>query len=111
MTGIIDCKAESGYSIPNDHFNRMSVEENGYIPAYNANFFIYVADSFGKSFVRNMRRIETKTGAKGAGISAEDLLYLLKLHREKQLIPEVIYQLFTCGNIINKTDINELTKK
>ena len=111
LTGIIDCKAESGYSIPNDHFNRISVEENGYIPAYKASFFLYITDSFGKNFVRNLHRIENKTGAKGAGISAEDLLYLLKLHREQQMSSEDVYQLFTCGNIINKMDINEISKK
>ncbi|WP_142300990.1 hypothetical protein [Bacillus sp. 7884-1] len=74
LTVIIDCKDESGYSIPNDHFNRISVEGSGYIPAYNANFFLYIADSFSKNFVRNLRRIENKTSVKGAGISAEDLL-------------------------------------
>lgn len=111
MTGIIDSKAESGYSIPNDHFNRISVEDSGYIPTYKADFFIYVADSFGKSFVKNLQRIETKTGTKGSGISAEDLLYLLKAFREKQINPEVILNLFTCGKVINKTDINEYFKK
>lgn len=110
-TGIIDSKAESNYSIPNDHFNRISVEDNGYIQAYKAGFFIYVADSFGKSFVKNLRRIEMKTNTKGSGISAEDLLYLLTAFREKQINSEEILNLFTCGKIINKTDINEYINK
>lgn len=109
--GIIDSKAESGYSIPNDHFNRMSVEDSGYIPTYNASFFIYVADSFGKSFDKNLQRISIKTGTKGSGISAEDLLYLLNVFRKKQLNPEVFLKLFTCNKVINKSDINEFINK
>ncbi|MFJ7467280.1 restriction endonuclease FokI C-terminal domain-containing protein [Peribacillus frigoritolerans] len=108
LNGLIDCKAESRYSIPNDHFNRISVEESGYIPSYKAKFFIYVAESFGKSFEKNLRRIETKTGAKGCGITAEDLLYLLEFHRKNHLSQESLYNLFTSSMVITKANINEL---
>lgn len=65
LNGLIDCKAESGYSIPNDHFNRISVEESGYIPSYKAKFFIYVAESFGKSFEKIHEELKLKPGQKG----------------------------------------------
>lgn len=106
--GIIDCKAEKKYSISNDHFNRMTVDDSGYIPAYNANFFMYVANGFGTNFVRNLRNIENKCNIKGCGITAEDLLYLLEVSRTNSLSNESLLRLFTIGRIINISDINQL---
>ena len=106
--GIVDCKAEKKYSISNDHFNRMTVEDSGYIPAYNANFFMYVANGFGTNFVRNLRNIENKCNIKGCGITAKDLLYLLEISRTHSLSKEYLLKLFTIGRIINISDINEL---
>lgn len=106
--GIIDCKAERKYSISNDHFNRMTVEDSGYIPAYNANFFMYIANGFGTNFVRNLRNIENKCNIKGCGITAQDLLYLLEVSRDNNLSNESLLRLFTIGRVINISDINEL---
>lgn len=105
---IVDCKAEKKYNISNDHFNRMTVEDTGYIPAYNADLFIYVANGFGTSFVRNLKKIETKCSIPGSGILAKDLLYLLQKHREKPFSHSQLLSLFTIGRVVTVGDINVL---
>jgi len=108
---IIDCKAESNYSIPNDHFNRMTVEDTGYIPVYQADFFLYVANQFSRSFVRNLHRVEQKTNTKGAGITAADLLYLLDEHRDIPFTKKELLTMFTSSTIVCNADINEVKIK
>lgn len=103
---IIDCKAEEKYTISNDHFNRMTVEDTGYIPAYNADVFIYVANGFSTNFIKNLKKIENKCNILGSGIRAEDLLYLLEKHRESQFTSSELLSLFTMGKIITIADIN-----
>jgi excisionase family DNA binding protein len=105
---IIDCKAEKKYNISNDHFNRMTVEDTGYIPAYNANLFVYVANGFGTNFVRNLKKVENKCNIPGSGITAEVLLYLLEKHRELPFTHSELLFLFTSGKIITVADINLL---
>ncbi|WP_304341022.1 AlwI family type II restriction endonuclease [Metaclostridioides mangenotii] len=106
--GIIDCKAEKKYNISNDHFNRMTVDDSGYIPSYKADFFVYVANGFGTNFVRKLRAIEEKCNVKGCGITAEDLLELLEKNRNTKLDNESLIKLFTIGRVINISDINSL---
>lgn len=108
---IIDCKAEKKYNISNDHFNRMTVEDTGYIPSYNADLFIYVANGFGTNFVRNLKKIEAKCNIPGSGILAKDLLYLLEKHREKPFNHLELLSLFTIGRIITIGDINILVNE
>lgn len=105
---IVDCKAEKNYNISNDHFNRMTVEDTGYIPAYNADLFIYVANGFGKNFVRNLKKVESKCNIPGSGILAKDLLYLLQKHREKPFTHSQLLSLFTIGRVVTVGDINIL---
>lgn len=105
---IIDCKAEKNYTIPNDHLNRMSVEDTGYIPVYKADVFIYVANRFGSSFEKRLKKIETKCKIPGSGISAEDLVYLLEKHRVAPLTHSELLSLFSSGKIITISDINHL---
>lgn len=103
--GIIDCKAESKYNISNDHFNRMTVEDDGYIPAYNADFFLYIVHGFGTNFEKNLKRVEKKCNVRGAGIRAEDLIVLLK---KSPISLERIHNLFTSSKVITIADINAL---
>lgn len=108
FVGIIDCKAETNYTISNDHFNRMTVETDGYIPNYNADIFIYVAHGFGNTFIRGLKKVEHKSNIPGSGITANTLLHLLKRHREQKFTINELYSLFTIGRIITVADINEL---
>jgi excisionase family DNA binding protein len=103
--GIVDCKAEERYNISNDHFNRMSAER-GYINTYHADFFLYVAHSFGTNFPAKLKELQEFAKVKGSGITAEDLLYVLDLHRQEPFAPKRLLELFTCGRVITKGDIN-----
>lgn len=110
LTGIVDCKAESNYNISNDHFNRMTVEDEGYIPAYKADFFVYIANGFGSTFIKNLRKVERKCGVSGSAITADDMLYLLDEHRKTPFTEKQLHALLTSSKIITKADINEIRR-
>ncbi|OIK03921.1 hypothetical protein [Bacillus sp. MUM 13] len=49
LTGIIDCKAESGYSIPNDHINRISEKKAGISLLTKPTFFFILQTVLAKT--------------------------------------------------------------
>jgi excisionase family DNA binding protein len=108
--GIIDCKATSNYNISNDHFNRMTVKKEGYIDNYEGDFVLYVANSFGRNFEKKLKKIKDKSNVKGAGIEADDLLYLLKKIRNNRInnLQDKLLELFQIERKITIADINEV---
>jgi len=108
--GIIDCKATSNYNISNDHFNRMTVKGDGYIDNYEADFVVYIAESFGRNFKKKLKKIKDKSNVKGSGIEAEDLLYLLRKIRSNEIInlESKLLKLFQIEKKITIADINKL---
>jgi hypothetical protein len=80
FAGIIDTKAYASYSISNDHKNRMV---QNYIPPYKnryptLGFFMYVAGGFGTNFDKQVREVSEMSGINGAGITASNMIRLLR---------------------------------
>ena len=77
VSGIIDTKAYSYYTISNDHQNRMV---HNYIPKYKdrngtkLKFFMYISGSFGKSLPKQLEDMSKQTGLGAIGMTAEEVL-------------------------------------
>lgn len=110
FSGIIDTKAIREYSISNDHRNRMI---RNYIPTYqlshaNLEFFMYVADSFGRNIQTQLQSISSESGINGSVISATGMLRLLHKYQVNGIDHHELHRIFTSNSQISITDIDAL---
>lgn len=100
--GILDTKAYQHYSISADHRRAMLQD---YIPRYREReyggqlipleFFGYVAGGFKSTIDANIEGVSHDGNVKGFAITAQDLLRLLKKHRQAPYDKRQLQHLFT----------------
>ncbi|MEH6948046.1 restriction endonuclease FokI C-terminal domain-containing protein [Bacillus sp. JJ634] len=109
-SGIIDTKAYRSYTINNDHRNRMV---NNYIPTYqsqynNFEFFMYVADGFGRNIRSQVQNISDRTNVGGSVITARNLIRLLQRYNANPIDHNALRILFANNSVISMSDIDSL---
>lgn len=100
--GIIDTKAYKKYDLPLDHKNRMA---HGYIPNfkqyvfegrnYSIAFFGYVAGGFSNNIETSFSELLGMTDIPGHLITAQNLLDLLKIYKERTVSINDLMDLFS----------------
>lgn len=112
--GIIDNKAYArGYSISNDHYNRMV---SNYIPhvhnysgsssQYHLAFFSYIAADYKATVDKQLKRIGKATGVNGSILTATDIIRMVELHEDKPFTHAALRELFSVGRAVSIADIN-----
>jgi hypothetical protein len=109
--GILDSKAYKEYNLPGDHQRRMFVE---YIPRFRTyedegrilplQFFGYVAGGFQGRVDTKLQRIANSAGVSGFAVTAENIVKLVREHRQKPYSQEELLRLFTLNREINSAD-------
>ncbi|MDO5049353.1 MAG: restriction endonuclease FokI C-terminal domain-containing protein [Actinomycetaceae bacterium] len=115
-SAIIDNKAyKDGYSITNDHFNRMTYnyipEIDSYRPTTNSYalaFFTYIAADYKKTVNAKLKEISDQTQVAGSLITATSVIHLVELHQDKPFTHQALRQLFSLGKAITMQDIHEI---
>lgn len=111
--GIIDNKAyRDGYSISNDHYNKMVYD---YIPnvhnycgsehAHPLQFFTYIAAEYKPTVSRRIRAIGKATGVQGSILTATDVIRMVEMHKEHPFTHSALRDLFSIGRAITIDDI------
>lgn len=105
--GIIDTKAYSEYHLPLDHKNKMAYT---YIPkfrtydyngkTYRLSFFGYVAGGFTNTISSSFNELIGMTAVSGHLISAQNLLTLLEIYRQRHLNFDKLIEIFTINKEI-----------
>ena len=105
--GIIDTKAYREYNLPLDHKNRMA---HVYIPDlstfkfegenYSIAFFGYVAGGFTNNIENSFSELVSMTETPGYLITAQHLLDLLKIYKDKLITSVDLMKLFSCNTQI-----------
>jgi hypothetical protein len=105
--GIIDTKAYSEYSLPLDHKNKMA---HTYIPGFRQleykqkktelSFFCYVAGGYSPTMRMSFNELLSMTDKPGSYITAENLMRLLRSHKESQLTTDEFLKYFSSGGEI-----------
>jgi len=92
--GILDTKAYTDYSLPNNHRNVMAVnyiEDFRTYPYQNTifrlSFFGYVAGNYGTNIQKSFDKLLAMTDIPGSYITARGLLDLYHLHKEDRFTP------------------------
>ena len=110
--GIIDNKAyRNGYSISGNH-SRVMIDV--YIPNYRKygetslplEFFMYIADSFGKNINSQIQKIHRDTGVNGSAISVEVLIELAQNYSKLNFDHEILRRLFSLNREIQLSDLD-----
>lgn len=115
-SAIIDNKAyKDGYSITNDHYNRMTYN---YIPDldqyrptirnYALAFFSYIATDYKQTVNAKLKDIEKHTNIAGSVITATGIIHLVELHQDKPFSHQALRDLFALGKAITMQDIHHV---
>lgn len=110
---ILDNKAyKDGYSISNDHYNRMVYD---YIPDvaqyrptqtdYDLAFFSYIATEFKDTVDKQLHRIEHETHIPGSVVTSSHIIRMVELSEEKPFTHTALRNLFSLGRAITVADI------
>lgn len=105
-SGIIDNKAYASYTISNDHKNRMVYN---YVLPYkqeyhDLEFFMYIANGFGKNIDNQIKSVYADCGVKGCAISVNNIIALARVYKEKKLTHQDLRKLFTLNREIKRSD-------
>lgn len=106
--GIFDNKAyKHGYSITNDHYNRMV---HNYIPAYTDKeydlaFFSYIATEYKNTVNKQLARITEETGIPGSILTALDIIKMVEHNNQHPYTHAQLRDIFSIGRAIATADL------
>lgn len=109
--GILDNKAyEKGYSITNDHYNRMV---HNYIPSlqtyadakYPLAFFSYLSADFGKNINARLKEITDATGINGSAMPVDILIDFAQDYKKCGFTHKDIKNIFSLNRKVSLEDI------
>lgn len=74
--------------------------DDGYMAKQDADFVRYIAVGLGSPFRLKLTQVEELCGKNGAGMTAEAMLELFRLHRAVKIDQTIPRRLFTSGRIV-----------
>lgn len=108
--GIIDNKAYSGYTITNDHHNRMVHNyinnlSNYYNGSHSLGFFSYIAGGFGKNINSQIADVVSETKIHGSAVSVSNIIKMVELHQQSPYSHARIRNIFSADRQILFSDL------
>jgi hypothetical protein len=110
--GIIDAKAYKEYTLDGDQRRRMT---HVYIPKFrqykqgddnlDLAFFSYVAGGFGSTIDKGIKQIASDTQVSGFGITARELIKMLREHKSRPYSKTELKSLFTSNRQLLSADL------